>query len=111
LYEKYKSKGFVVLGFPCNQFGRQEPGDEASIKKFATSKYGVTFPMFSKVDVNGANTHPVYEYLKSDPGVGTDDISWNFAKFLVNKQGKVVARDQRKKPYDFEKQILDLLDE
>jgi glutathione peroxidase len=91
LYEKYKDKGLVVLGFPCNQFGAQEPGTEAEIVKFCSSKYNVTFPMFSKVDVNGPRACDLYKTLKSKaspPG----DIKWNFEKFLINRQGEVVAR-------------------
>jgi glutathione peroxidase len=102
----------VVLGFPCNQFGKQEPGTDAEIKAFAQSKYNVTFPMFSKIDVNGANALPLFNYLKSDPSVGTKDIKWNFEKFLVNKQGKVVERGGTpKKPFEFEEAIVALLNE
>ena len=94
LYRKYKDRGLVVLGFPCNQFGHQEPGTEAEIAQFCTATYDVTFPLFAKVDVNGPGTHPLYELLKSRrPGVlGTEGIKWNFTKFLVNRQGEVVAR-------------------
>jgi glutathione peroxidase len=94
LFRKYKDQGFVVLGFPCNQFGRQEPGTEADIQKFCTSSYDVTFPLFAKIDVNGPRTHPLYERLKSaQPGLlGTQAIKWNFTKFLVNAHGEVVAR-------------------
>ena len=89
VYEKYKDKGFVVLGFPCNQFGGQEPGDEADIQKFCSSTYNVTFPMFSKIDVNGNSASPFYKTLKAkSPG----DIKWNFEKFLINKRGEVVSR-------------------
>ena len=97
-YEKYKDKGFVVLGFPCNQFGGQEPGSEEEIMKFCSTKYNVSFPMFSKIDVNGKGTSPVYQSLKAKfPG----DIKWNFEKFLINKQGDVVMRfDSRTKPED-----------
>lgn len=88
-YEKYKDQGFVVLGFPCNQFLSQEPGDEAEIQKFCTTKYNVTFPMFSKIEVNGKGASPVYQALKAKfPG----DITWNFEKFLINKKGEVVKR-------------------
>ncbi len=88
-YEKYKEQGFVVLGFPCNQFGKQEPGNEEEIQKFCSSKYNVTFPMFSKIDVNGENSSPLYQSLKAKfPG----DIKWNFEKFLINKKGEVVKR-------------------
>ena len=94
LFRKYKDQGLVVLGFPCNQFGRQEPGTEAEIQRFCTSSYDVTFPLFAKIDVNGPATHPLYEHLKSSrPGLlGTEAIKWNFTKFLVNAQGDVVAR-------------------
>ncbi len=80
LYRKYRDRGFVVLGFPCNQFGSQEPGDEEEIRSFCSATYDVTFPMFAKVDVNGANAHPLFQYLKSSaPGVlGTEAIKWNF---------------------------------
>jgi glutathione peroxidase len=94
LFRKYKDRGFVVLGFPCNQFGRQEPGTEAEIQQFCASSYDVTFPLFAKIEVNGAGTHPLFERLKSSrPGLlGTQAIKWNFTKFLVNAQGGVVAR-------------------
>jgi glutathione peroxidase len=94
LYEKYKDQGLAVLGFPCNQFGGQEPGTEADIKNFCALTYGVAFPMFSKVDVNGVNAHPLYKYLTNEkPGVlGTEAIKWNFTKFLINRQGEPVKR-------------------
>lgn len=94
LYKTYKSKGFVVLGFPCNQFAGQEPLNEAGIENFCRINYGVTFPMFSKIDVNGAKTHPLYQYLKHQaPGIlGSETIKWNFTKFLVDKKGKVIRR-------------------
>jgi glutathione peroxidase len=94
LYRKYRDRGFVVLGFPCNQFGAQEPGSEAEIGSFCSSTYDVTFPLFAKVDVNGADAHPLYQHLKSaKPGIlGTEGIKWNFTKFLVNRQGEVVER-------------------
>ena len=94
LYEKYRGKGLEVLGFPCNQFGGQEPGDEAAIEQFCEVNYGVTFPMFAKIDVNGDNAAPLYRYLKSaKPGLlGTEAIKWNFTKFLVDRNGQVVAR-------------------
>ena len=94
LFRKYKDRGLVVLGFPCNQFGRQEPGTEAEIQRFCCSSYDITFPLFAKIDVNGPATHPLYEHLKSSrPGLlGTEAIKWNFTKFLVNAQGDVVAR-------------------
>jgi glutathione peroxidase len=94
LYEKYKPRGFAVLGFPCNQFGAQEPGNEAEIAAFCTTHYEVTFPMFAKVDVNGDRAHPLYRYLTSAaPGLlGTESIKWNFTKFLVRPDGQVVRR-------------------
>ena len=94
LYRKYKDQGLEVLGFPCNQFGAQEPGNEQEIATFCETNYDVTFPMFAKVDVNGDDTAPVYRYLKSEkPGLlGTEKIKWNFTKFLVDRSGKVVAR-------------------
>ncbi len=94
LYKKYKDKGMVVLGFPCNQFGAQEPGNEEEIKNFCSLTYQVDFPMFAKVDVNGDSAHPLYEYLKkSEKGIfGTEAIKWNFTKFLVDKKGEVLKR-------------------
>ena len=94
LYGKYKDRGLEVVGFPCNQFGGQEPGTEAEIQSFCTTRYAVTFPLFSKVEVNGAGRHPIYEFLTSQPTRpdGPGDIRWNFAKFLVGKQGEVAAR-------------------
>ena len=94
LYRKYKDQGLEVLGFPCNQFGSQEPGNEQEIATFCETNYDITFPMFRKVDVNGEGAAPVYRYLKSaKPGVlGTEAIKWNFTKFLVDRGGNVVAR-------------------
>ena len=94
LYEKLHDKGLEILGFPCNQFGAQEPGSEAAIAQFCEVNYGVTFPLFAKVDVNGANAAPLYRYLKAEkPGLlGSEAIKWNFTKFLVNREGEVVAR-------------------
>ncbi|MBO6934057.1 MAG: glutathione peroxidase [Deltaproteobacteria bacterium] len=94
LYEKYKDQGLVVLGFPCNQFGAQEPGTEEEIAGFCEKNYGVSFPMHSKIDVNGPDTHPVYQYLKGEKKglLGTEKIKWNFTKFLVDSNGKVVKR-------------------
>ena len=112
IYEKYKDKGFLVLGFPCNQFGTQEPGNEAEIKSFCDLNFGVKFPLFSKIDVNGENTHPLYGYLKKElPGVlGSEGIKWNFTKFLVNRQGKPIKRyASTEKPEDLEKDIEGLL--
>lgn len=112
LYEKYKDKGLVVLGFPCNQFAHQEPGSEEEIQNFCRVNFGVTFPMFSKINVNGDNTHPLYQYLKSQqPGIlGTEAIKWNFTKFLVDKEGKVINRfSSSTKPKELEKEIETLL--
>jgi glutathione peroxidase len=94
LWRKYGERGLTVLGFPCNQFGAQEPGDEAAIGEFCSLTYDVTFPMFAKVDVNGDDTHPIFAFLKgAAPGVlGTEGIKWNFTKFLVGRDGKVVGR-------------------
>ncbi|MEW6268381.1 MAG: glutathione peroxidase [Thermodesulfobacteriota bacterium] len=101
VHEEYAPRGFAVLGFPCNQFAGQEPGTDADVKQFCTVNYGVTFPMFSKVDVNGAARAPLYAWL-TEQTVGPDpagDIKWNFAKFVVDKQGNVVARfDPTTKP-------------
>jgi len=94
LHEKYAARGFAVLGFPCNQFGAQEPGTEAQIQEFCTSNYGVKFPMFAKIEVNGAGRAPLYQWLTSEQTApdGAGDIKWNFAKFVVDKQGEIVAR-------------------
>jgi glutathione peroxidase len=94
LYRRYESRGLTVLGFPCNQFGAQEPGTEEQIKEFCTSKYDVTFPMFAKIDVNGASAHPLYAFLTAQPTQpeGPGKVSWNFGKFLVGKDGNVLAR-------------------
>ena len=94
LYRNYKDRGLVVLGFPCNQFGSQEPGTESEIKKFCETRFGVTFPMFGKIDVNGPGRHALYEYLTSQSTQpdGSGDIQWNFAKFLVDRSGNVAAR-------------------
>lgn len=93
LYRKYKEKDLVILGFPCNQFGNQEPGDEKSISEGCMINYGVTFPMFSKIDVNGDDTHEIYKYLKKElGGVFGGKIKWNFTKFLIDNNGKPVKR-------------------
>jgi glutathione peroxidase len=94
LYDKLHGRGLSVLGFPCNQFGKQEPGNETEIGQFCQVNYGVSFPMFAKIDVNGENAHPLYQYLKHEkPGLlGSERIKWNFTKFLVDRAGKVVAR-------------------
>lgn len=94
LYRRHKAAGFAVLGFPCDQFGHQEPGDEAEIQRFCSTRYDITFPMFAKIDVNGEAAHPLFRHLKSaQPGIaGTEAIKWNFTKFLVARDGSVVAR-------------------
>ena len=94
LHERYSERGFAVLGFPCNQFGKQEPGDAAKIGSFCEKNFGVTFPMFAKVDVNGASAHPLFKFLTEEaPGVlGTEGIKWNFTKFLVDREGNVITR-------------------
>lgn len=93
LHKAYGDKGLVVMGFPCNQFGHQEPGDESEIQEFCSVNYGVTFPMFAKVDVNGDQAHPLFNYLKSQQrGFITSGIKWNFTKFLINREGEVVGR-------------------
>ncbi len=93
LQRTFASRGFSVLGFPCNQFGRQEPGDAAQIGQFCTTNYAVSFPLFDKIDVNGGNAHPLYQYLRSEKsGLLGSSIKWNFTKFLVDRSGKVVAR-------------------
>lgn len=94
LYRQYKGRGLEVLGFPCNQFGHQDPGSNEEIGQFCERNYGVSFPMFQKIEVNGEGAHPLYRYLKAQvPGVlGTQAIKWNFTKFLVDQDGKVVER-------------------
>ncbi len=94
LYRKYADKGLVVLGFPCNQFGAQEPGNAEEIQSFCSLTYDVTFPMFAKIDVNGPKAHPLYEYLKREKKglLGSEGIKWNFTKFLVGRDGEVVER-------------------
>ena len=93
LYKEYKDKGLVILGFPCNQFGNQEPGTEKEISEGCLINYGVTFPMFSKVDVNGENSHPIFKYLKNElKGFLGKNIKWNFTKFLIDKEGKPFKR-------------------
>jgi glutathione peroxidase len=108
IYKKYKDKGFAVLGFPSNQFGEQEPGPDTEIAEFCEMNFGVTFPLFSKIDVNGDNAHPLYKYLTSEKKglLGSEAIKWNFTKFLVGKDGKVIDRyAPTTKPEDLEKDI------
>ena len=94
LYRRYRDRGFAVLGFPCDQFGNQEPGTDEEIRQFCSLAYDVTFPMFAKIDVNGGNAHPLYRYLKAEkPGIlGTEAIKWDFTKFLVDSDGTVLKR-------------------
>jgi len=94
LYDEYREQGLEVLGFPCNQFGAQEPGDEDEIARFCETNFGVSFPMFSKVDVNGGGAHPLFAWLTTEDAApdGAGDVAWNFAKFLVDRDGHVVAR-------------------
>lgn len=94
LYQQYKDKGVEVLAFPCNQFGKQEKGDNTEIKSFCDLNFNISFDLFSKIEVNGENTHPLYQHLKSEaPGIlGSKKIKWNFTKFLVNNEGKVIKR-------------------
>jgi glutathione peroxidase len=108
LYEKFHGDGFEILGFPCNQFGGQEPAPEAEIKTFCDTRYGVTFPLFSKIDVNGSNADPLYTFLKNaQPGVlGTEAIKWNFTKFLIDRNGQPTKRfAPQDKPESIEKDI------
>lgn len=112
LQDKFGRKGFTVLGFPCNQFGAQEPGNNSQVKSFAKSTYNVTFPLFSKLDVNGPSADPLFNYLKSEKAgiFGSQDIKWNFSKFLVNKDGEVVGRyAPTTTPASLEKEIEKLL--
>jgi glutathione peroxidase len=111
LQQEYSPRGFAVLGFPCNQFGGQEPGDASQIAQFCGSNYAVTFPMFAKIDVNGRNEHPLYTYLKSQKtGLLGSSIKWNFTKFLIDRAGKVVGRfAPTDRPEGLKKQIEALL--
>lgn len=109
LYQKYKDRGLVVLGFPCNQFGSQEPASEAEIRTFCDMNYGVTFPMFAKIDVNGPHAHPLYRHLKAAKKgwLGREDIAWNFTKFLVGREGEVLRRySSRRTPETIEKDLI-----
>lgn len=112
LYDRYANQGLVILGFPCNQFGQQEPGDSNQIQSFCETNFGVSFPLFQKIDVNGGNAHPLYRYLtKAVPGIfGTEGVKWNFTKFLVDRNGNVVKRyPPTTKPEDLAKDIEALL--
>ncbi len=115
LYDSYKDQGLEVLGFPCNQFGGQEPGTSDEIQSFCSANYGVTFPMFEKTEVNGPDAHPLFQYLKAqaphegEPGTGSD-IKWNFTKFVVDRDGQVIARyEPMVAPEDFEHMIRTLI--
>lgn len=112
LYKRYKDDGLVILGFPCNQFKNQDPGTNEEIKTFCSLNYDVTFPMFSKIDVNGKNGDPLFKFLKAKKtGVLGNKIKWNFTKFLVDRNGTVVRRfAPTTKPEDFEKNIIELLE-
>lgn len=112
LYEQYKDRGFTVLGFPCNQFGGQEPGAEQEIQEFCRTSFGVEFPLYKKVDVNGLHTHPLWEWLKTQKlGPNGADIGWNFTKFLVDQSGQVVARyEPATEPAEITADIEDLLE-
>jgi glutathione peroxidase len=112
LYETYQEQGLEILGFPCNQFGKQDPGSNDEIQEFCQLNYGVSFPMFGKIEVNGSGTDPLFKHLKKEaPGaLGTQRIKWNFTKFLVNAKGKVIKRyAPTVKPKDIEKDIKKLL--
>ena len=112
LYQEFRESGFEVLGFPCDQFGHQEPGSDSDISDFCELNFGVTFPLFSKIEVNGDNTPPLYNYLKSEaPGLlGSKGIKWNFTKFLVDSEGKVLERfSPQTKPADIRKNLVRLL--
>jgi glutathione peroxidase len=112
LYEKYKDRGFTVLGFPCNQFREQEPGSDNQVEQACQINFGVTFPLFAKIDVNGPDAHPLYNYLKKEaPGLLGSSIKWNFTKFLVDAEGRVVKRfSPTTSPLKFESSIVKLLD-
>ena len=108
LHRRYANDGLAILGFPCNQFGRQEPGDAVQIRKFCETRYSVSFPLFAKIDVNGPQAHPLFEYLKERrPGMlGSRAVKWNFTKFLVSRSGEVLKRyGSRTKPEELESQI------
>lgn len=111
MYEKYRDQGLVILGFPCNQFGNQEKGNSEEIQEFCQVNYGVSFPMFEKIEVNGKDAHPIYKYLKSElGGLLGSKIKWNFTKFVIDKNGKPVKRfaptTSPEKMEDYIKEIL-----
>jgi glutathione peroxidase len=112
LYRQHKDEGLAILGFPCDQFGHQEPGDEAEIKNFCSLHYGVSFPLFAKIDVNGDGAHPLYKFLKAERKglLGSEAIKWNFTKFLIDRQGNIVKRyAPQDKPESLEKDLKPLL--
>ncbi|MAR95861.1 MAG: glutathione peroxidase [Gammaproteobacteria bacterium] len=112
IYKKYKDKGFEILGFPCNQFALQEPGSNEDIKNFCDTKYGISFKILNKINVNGSKEDPFYAFLKEEqPGIGgTKQIKWNFTKFLINKNGEVMNRfSPQVEPIDIESHILEIL--
>ncbi len=112
LYRRYRERGFAVLGFPCDQFGHQEPGDAAAIRAFCTARFGVTFPLFAKIEVNGPGAHPLYRHLTRERRglLGTRRIKWNFTKFLADRAGRVRARfGPRRAPAELERSVLELL--
>ncbi|MFD1361961.1 glutathione peroxidase [Lentibacillus salinarum] len=111
LYDTHKDEGFVILGFPCNQFNSQDPGSSEEIASFCRGNYSVTFPMFSKIDVNGENAHPLFNYLTSQAkGIVTRQIKWNFTKFLVDRDGNVLKRyAPQTKPENIEQDIEEAL--
>lgn len=112
LHKELESEGLMILGFPCNQFGGQDPGEDGQIEEFCQLNYGVSFPMFSKIEVNGSGTHPLYKYLKKEAKgmLGSQSIKWNFTKFLVDRDGNVVERyASTDKPQDIKKDIQKLL--
>tara|TARA_B100001750_G_scaffold234154_1_gene235156 strand:+ start:505 stop:1005 length:501 start_codon:yes stop_codon:yes gene_type:complete len=113
LYKEYSDKGLEILGFPCNQFGNQEPGTDEEISNFCSLKYDITFPLFSKIEVNGPGAHPLFKYLTSSkPGLlGSEKIKWNFTKFLINKNGEPVKRfSPQTKPEQISSDITDLIE-
>ncbi len=112
LYRENKDRGFAVLGFPCNQFGRQEPGSDAEIRSFCDGRYHVTFPLFAKIDVNGPHAHPLYRHLKAGKRglLGREAIAWNFTKFLVGRNGDVLRRyGPRRRPEAIRKDLAGLV--
>ncbi|TGK07041.1 glutathione peroxidase [Leptospira semungkisensis] len=111
MYEKYKSQGLEILGFPCDQFGHQEPGTDSEIQNFCQVNFGVSFPLFKKIEVNGEGTHPIYQFLKKKaPGLFGKSIKWNFTKFLVDRKGNVIKRFATLTPPEkIDSKILELL--